>query len=128
VFVVGQGTIVKPPVVPQPVTPETSAFGVKLKTEVVATPVMVTVTAVEQELAAIAVVPTVVVVLAMPLAVTVHVLPRVQVTPLTVVDELARSELVTGPEVSTDSFTPSPVAGVAAWRMPAVIVAGSLSR
>jgi hypothetical protein len=128
VFVVGQGTIVKPPVVPQPVTPETSAFGVKLKTEVVATPVMVTVTAVEQELAAIAVVPTVVVVLAMPRAVTVHVLPRVQVTPLTVVDELARSELVTGPEVSTDSFTPSPVAGVAAWRMPAVIVAGSLSR
>jgi hypothetical protein len=124
--------------VPHPVTPETSAFGVKLNTEVVATPVMVTVTAVEQVLAATAVVPTVVVVLVMPLAVTVQVLPRVQVTPFTVVEALARLAFGSSPvtsavrltalDVSTDSFTPSPVAGVAAWRIPAVIVAGSFRR
>ena len=81
-FAVGHASIVNPPEVPHPVTPKTSAFGVKVKVEVVATPVMVTVTAVVQVLAAIAVVPTVVVVLAMTAVQVVVIIPDafVQVT------------------------------------------------
>jgi hypothetical protein len=138
VFAVGHAVKVRPPVDPHPVT----AFGLVakavVKVEVVAKPVMVAVAAVVQVFAAIALVGIVTVILAIPLAVTVQVLPRVQVTPLTVVDALARLALgskpltsavkLTGPNVTADSFTPSPVAGVAAWKTPAVMVAGSFIR
>jgi hypothetical protein len=67
VFDVGHATTLNPPVDPQPVTAEISVAAVKLMTIAVVTPVMVTVDALVQVLAPIADVPTVVVVLAMPL-------------------------------------------------------------
>lgn len=66
-FAVGHASITNPPDDPHPVTPLVSEVGVKLKVLEVVTPVIVTVVALdEQELADIAVVPTVVVTLEGP--------------------------------------------------------------
>ncbi len=58
----GHASIIRPPLAPQPVTPETSEVGVMLKAMVVVRPVIVTVEAEVHVLAAMAVVPIVMVV------------------------------------------------------------------
>jgi hypothetical protein len=117
---------INPPVLPQPVAALVSALGVIKNVMLVVTPVMAIWTVELQVLAETDPVLVVNVVFATwitaPAAVGVAAAMFADgSTPLTSAVRL------TAEEVIADSFTPSPVAGAAACRMPAVTVAGSLN-